>query len=45
MSNDFWSNWSVPIVAVGFGAISLFIAWFGSWSFDRRYGRTPKSGA
>jgi hypothetical protein len=42
MSKEFWAEWGVPIAALAFGAISYSIAWFGAWSFDRKYGREPK---
>ena len=42
MTNETWFVWGVPAVALAFGAISLFIGWFGSRDFDKRYGRAPK---
>jgi hypothetical protein len=42
MSKEFWADWAVPIVALMAGAFSFSLAWLGSWSFDRRYGRHPK---
>lgn len=40
MSNEAWFSWGVPVVALGIGAISFFVVWLGSRSFDKRYGHT-----
>lgn len=42
MSNEAWFSWGIPIVALVFGAISLFIGWLGERDFNKRYGRSSK---
>jgi hypothetical protein len=42
MSDAAWFTWGVPVVALLFGGFIFLLAWWTSWSFDRRYGRGPK---